>query len=284
MTTTVSTERFHGDGVALVADRWAPPTRPEGVVLLLHGGGQTRHSWRTTGQTLAAQGWETYAIDARGHGESQWAHDGDYSSAAHARDLAAIAARLETRPVLVGASMGGMAALAAQAADPELARGLVLVDVAPKAELDGLDHIQRFMTRGLDGFDSLDDVLTAVVEYNPHRARPPRKEGLAKNLRRRDGRWYWHWDPRLLDQKVTTPEAAAARERETRRLARSITVPTLLIRGAQSDVVSEEGVRDLKTLIPGLRHVDVSGAGHMVGGDDNDVFTRELVRHLGTFL
>ena len=280
MTITVTTERFNGDGVALIADHWIPPERPDGVVLLLHGGGQTRHSWRATGQTLAEKGWETYAIDARGHGESEWADDGDYSTAAHSRDIAAITSQLDARPVLVGASMGGMAALAAQASDPGLASGLVLVDVTPKAEPEGLEHIQRFMLRGLEGFDSIDDVLTAVVEYNPNRTRPPRKEGLSKNLRFRDGRWYWHWDPRLLDQRVTTPEAAAMRETETRTMARSITVPTLLIRGAQSDIVSEAGVQDLKALIPTLRHVDVAGAGHMVGGDDNDVFTRELVRHL----
>lgn len=105
---------FRGDGVVLAADRWDPPTRDDngvdidrkGVVLLLHGGGQTRHSWRNTGRNLAADGWSAIAVDARGHGDSQWAPDGDYGIDALVADLTAIIGELGEKPVLVGASMG----------------------------------------------------------------------------------------------------------------------------------------------------------------------------------
>lgn len=281
MSDTTSAIRLRGDGVTLAADRWDPTTQPStGTALLLHGGGQTRHSWQRTGQRLADHGWTAMTIDARGHGDSDWAADGDYSIAAHARDLAAVVAALDTRPVLIGASLGGMASLIAQGADPTLARGLVLVDITPSAEPAGLEKISTFMRDGLAGFDSLDDAAAAVTAYNPHRRRPPRPDGLRKNLRWRDGRWYWHWDPRMMADRSNSPEQAGVREEQARTAARAITVPTLLIRGAQSDVVSPENARDLLRLIPTARQIDVGGAGHMVSGDDNDVLSEGLIEFL----
>ncbi|OZE93174.1 alpha/beta hydrolase [Rhodococcus sp. 14-2686-1-2] len=274
-------QRLHGDGVSLAADLWAPnPGAPRGSVLLLHGGGQTRHSWQRTGIRLSEHGWISVAVDARGHGDSDWAQDGDYSSAAHARDVLRMASELEGPIVLVGASMGGMAALTAQSMSPVLAEALILVDITPVAEPKGLEKITAFMTSGLSGFDSLQDAADAVAKYNPHRRRAPHPEGLRKNLRHRDGRWYWHWDPRLLSHRDHSPDRASVRERHARAAAKTITVPTLLIRGAQSDVVSKEGVADLLATIPTARHIDVSGAGHMVSGDDNDVLSEGLVAFL----
>ena len=278
--TTLRTE-LRGDGVLLTADRWEPAGPRKGIVLLLHGGGQTRHSWQRTGFRLADNGWCAMAIDARGHGESEWAEDGDYGSDAHARDLAAVAAGLDEPPVLVGASMGGMASLIAQG-DRGIGRALVLVDITPRAEPGGLAKITSFMESGLAGFDTLDDALAAVVAYNPHRRRPPRIEGLRKNLRHRDGRWYWHWDPRMITYRGNSLDEAAVRETRARAAARAVTVPTLLIRGAQSDVVSADGARDLLELIPTARHIDAGGAGHMVSGDDNDLLSGGLLDFLDT--
>lgn len=273
--------RLQGDSVSLAADRWAPSSgTSRGSVLLLHGGGQTRHSWQRTGVRLSEHGWTSVAVDARGHGDSDWAEDGDYSSAAHARDVLCIATELEGPIALVGASMGGMAALTAQSMSPTLAEALVLVDITPVAEPEGLEKINAFMTSGLSGFDSLQDAADAVAKYTPHRRRAPNPEGLRKNLRHRDGRWYWHWDPRLLSHRDSSPDRASVRERQARAAAEKITVPTLLIRGAQSDVVSVEGVADLLATIPTARHIDVSGAGHMVSGDDNDVLSEGLVAFL----
>lgn len=279
---TISGRRteLRGDGVLLAADLWEPAHDRKGTVLLLHGGGQTRHSWQRTGARLAEQGWRAYTIDARGHGDSEWPDDGDYSYEANARDIRAVVDEVGESPILVGASMGGMASLVAQGDDPGLARALVLVDITPKSEPEGLAKITAFMEAGLSGFDTLQDALDAVVAYNPHRTRPPRIEGLRKNLRERDGRWYWHWDPRVLSHRTNLPESAGEREARAREAARAVGVPTLLIRGSQSDVVSDEGARDLLELIPGSRLVDVSGAGHMVGGDDNDVLSRGLLEFL----
>jgi pimeloyl-ACP methyl ester carboxylesterase len=268
-----------GDGLDLAADRWTPSQTSRGTVLLLHGGGQTRHSWQRTGVRLAEHGWTSYSIDARGHGESGWARDGDYSSSAHARDIRSVATYLDTQPVLVGASMGGMAAMTAQA-EFQLARALVMVDITPMAEPAGIDRIRQFMESGLDGFATLDDAVQAVIAYNPQRDRPPRAEGLRKNLRQRGGRWYWHWDPQILEHRENGAAQAMLRQVHAQRAAAAIAIPTLLIRGEQSDVVGTRGAQDLLRTIPGSRQIDVGGAGHMVSGDDNDVLSEGLVEFL----
>lgn len=279
-----STITLRGHGLDLAADRWAPAAsvQSRGTVLLLHGGGQTRHSWQRTGAILAANGWTAYALDARGHGDSGWAPDGDYGTDAMVADLRHVIAALGVRPVLVGASMGGLTSLVALGEDKELACGLVLVDIAPRAEPAGLRKITDFMRRGIDGFDSVDDALQAVIAYNPHRHKPPRAEGLLKNLRRRQDRWYWHWDPRVITGRDAADPAAAdaARAARARAAALAIEAPTLLVRGAQSDVVSADGAQELLGLIPTATRIDVTGAGHMVSGDDNHVLSQGLLTFL----
>lgn len=276
---------LRGNGVTLAADRWDPPTTAgssdvgsKGAVLLLHGGGQTRHSWRNTGRNLAADGWSALALDARGHGQSQWAPDGDYGIDALVADLTSVISELGQTPVLVGASMGGMTSLIGQGENPELARGLVLVDIAPKVESSGTAEIMAFMHSGLDGFASLDDAAAAIAAYTPNRVRTPNPQGLRKNLRLRDGRWYWHWDPAFLrhGDEPTRQVDSIVRYERARDAAAAITVPTMLVRGTQSNVVSEEGAKELLELIPTATLIDVTGAGHMVAGDDNDVFSGGL--------
>ena len=191
MTRAGSDETFHGAGVRLTGERWPAVAegalRPHGVVLLLHGGGQTRHSWSGTAQSIAAQGWTAVAVDARGHGDSDWASDGDYSIDALIADLAAVVSAVVPadgeRPVLVGASMGGMTSLVGQGERGDLARALVLVDIVPTAEPAGVRRIMDFMTARPEGFGSLEEVAEAVRAYNPHRSRPVRAEGLRKNVR-----------------------------------------------------------------------------------------------------
>ena len=286
MDPVVAQYKFRGDGVTLVADRWDPPAQDaggsvvdrKGLVLLLHGGGQTRHSWRETGRSLAADGWSAIAVDARGHGDSAWAPDGDYGIDSLVADVTSIVGELGEKPVLVGASMGGMTALIGQGENSELARGLVLVDIAPKIEADGAAEITAFMHSGLDGFATLDDAAAAIAAYTPNRVRKTNPEGLRKNLRLRDGRWYWHWDPAFLrhgDEPTRQADSIVQYER-ARDAAAAITVPTMLVRGKQSNVVSTEGAKELLELIPTARLIDVTGAGHMVAGDDNDVFSGGL--------
>jgi pimeloyl-ACP methyl ester carboxylesterase len=273
------------DGLTLVADVEGDPAAPP--VVLFHGGGQTRHAWGTTLHVLGKT-WRAYSVDLRGHGDSAWAPDGDYSLDAFARDVRAVARSLGQPPALVGASLGGIASLAAIAeteGDP-LAIALVLVDVAPRIEPAGVSRIGDFMTGNLDGFDSLEAVADAIGAYNPHRPRPKNLDGLKKNLRQRaDGRWMWHWDPRFVSGRFGSPDETRSTLIDGDRLqraAKTLTIPTLLVRGRMSDLLSEAGARELLELVPHARLADVAGAGHMVAGDRNDAFNDAVVDFLAS--
>ena len=269
------------DGVRLRADVFGDAGDPP--VLLLHGGGQTRFAWGSTPQALADRGWLVYRVDLRGHGESEWPEDGDYSLWAFADDTRALAAGMPSLPVLVGASLGGLSSLIAigETSGP-VARALVLVDVAPTMEPAGRERIGDFMRANAEtGFASLDEVADAIAAYNPHRPRPSDLSGLKKNVRQRDdGRWVWHWDPRFMTMSSDETRASFTSEDRLKDAARRLTIPTLLVRGRVSDLLSEEGAKELLELVPHAEYADVAGAGHMVAGDRNDLFNDAIVGFL----
>jgi len=269
---------FEIGALTIVGDAYGDPAAPP--VLLLHGGGQTRHAWGGTAGALAGAGRHAISLDLRGHGDSSWDPESDYSIEAFARDLIAVARRFARRPAVVGASLGGLATLIAQGEMPERpASAVVLVDIAPRTEPVGIERILRFMTAHPEGFASLDDAADAIAQYVPNRPRPRDLSGLSKNLRRGpDGRWRWHWDPRFMSGE-RRPIATQHPER-LEAAARGLGVPTLLVRGRMSDVVSAEGAKAFLAQVPGARYADVSGAGHMVAGDRNDAFADAVVRFL----
>lgn len=268
---------WQGDGVRIAGDSWGPADGP--LVLLQHGGGQTRHAWKGAGETLGAAGYHAVAFDARGHGDSDWAPDGLYGQDAMVRDLECVVAALGgRRPVLVGASMGGGTSLVAAGERHVDATALVLVDIAPNIEPEGVKNIEAFMNQRPEGFDSLEQVAAAIAAYQPHRSRPRNLDGLAKNVRLgADGRYHWHWDPRFR----TGPRNLEQRTRRLEACAAALDVPTLLVRGGLSDLLSEEGAQAFLKLCPRAEYVSVTGAAHMVAGDRNDIFSTSVVEFLG---
>jgi pimeloyl-ACP methyl ester carboxylesterase len=278
------TVMFDGhDGVRIAATVVGDPADPP--VMLAHGGGQTRHSWHTTTTRLGNAGWYAVSIDLRGHGDSDWAPHGEYAMEDFALDVIAVSRQLGT-PVLIGASLGGSSSLAAlgRTRDDPCGSGLVLVDIAPHVEQSGANRILSFMAENMeDGFATLEDVADAVHAYNPHRPRPTDLSGLRKNVRQREnGRWYWHWDPKFMTIRPPDDEARSRRIRPDLLddAARSLTVPTMLVRGRQSDLLSEQGAREFLELVPHAKYADVGGAGHMVAGDRNDVFNDAVMGFL----
>ena len=261
------------DGLRLAADVAGDAGDP--VIVLLHGGGQTRHSWKNGQVALARAGYRVVSLDARGHGQSQWAPDGDYGVDALKDDLMAVLGQIGPMPILVGASLGGMTALAATGeTDAPIARGLVLVDVTPKIVPGGAEAITTFMRANPDGFLTLEEVADAVAAYNPHRPRPKDISGLRRNLREIDGRLYWHWDPEFLGPRRVEAGLRADRLSDA---AKRITIPTLLVRGQNSELVGEAEVAHFMELIPHAQYADVKGAGHMVAGDKNDAFNAAII-------
>jgi pimeloyl-ACP methyl ester carboxylesterase len=243
--------------VSLVADAYGDRNDPP--VVLLHGGGQTRHSWDNSARILGDAGWYAMTVDLRGHGDSDWSPDGDYSMELFAADVRELARQLPSRPALVGASLGGMASLLAVGeSDDDIASGLVLVDIAPRVEQDGVARIRAFMRQGLGGFPDLESAADAIASYNPHRPRPKDLSGLTKNLRlKEDGRWYWHWDPKFMALQEPDepgidglPQTRMVEPERLEDAARHLRLPVLLVRGASSDLLSEEGAAAMRELVP----------------------------------
>jgi pimeloyl-ACP methyl ester carboxylesterase len=262
---TAELHRFRSGDVDIAADVAGPVNGAP--VLLLHGGGQTRGAWAATLAEGARRGFRMISADLRGHGESEWSAAADYGLTAFASDIGVIVAAQSAPTFLVGASLGGTAGLVYAAQGGPLA-GLVMVDVAPTVNPTGTGRIVAFMKSAPDGFASLEEAADAVAAFLPHRPRPKDTSGLMRNLRLRDGRHHWHWDPRIFGPGGLSRDAIQLRE-----AARSLKIPTLLIRGRMSDVLSQEGVDDFLRLVPHAEFADIEGADHMISGDRNDVFS-----------
>jgi pimeloyl-ACP methyl ester carboxylesterase len=264
------------DGVRLAGDSWGPPDGR--AVVLMHGGGQTRHAWKQAGSALGAIGYRTISFDARGHGDSDWDPAGAYTQDTRVADLCDVVSAAGLRdPVLVGASMGGVTSLIALGEGQIRASALVLVDIAPSVESNGVSRVRQFMQQRPEGFESLQEVADAISEYQPHRKVPDSLDGLAKNVRiGKDGRYYWHWDPKTRQQEMSLDQRQARLEK----CARNLHLPMLLIRGGLSDVLSERGAAEFLRLCPHSEYVNIAGAAHMVAGDRNDIFTSAITEFL----
>ncbi|MBQ0796745.1 alpha/beta hydrolase [Zhongshania sp.] len=263
--------------INLKADSFGTDDAP--TILLLHGGGQTRQSWQGTAQILATHGYRAISIDLRGHGESDWASDGNYQFESMLDDITACCKQLAGPAILVGASIGGALSLLLAAHAPELCRALVLVDVSPSIDISGAQGIVDFMRAHPDGFANLEEAEISIAKYNPNRAQQASQAGLRRVLRQRaDGRWIWHWDPQFIsgDWQGKVAELSALMQSA----APKISQPSLLIRGQLSTIVSMASVDELKRDIPHLKFVDIAGAGHMVAGHRNDIASQALLTFL----
>jgi pimeloyl-ACP methyl ester carboxylesterase len=266
-------------GLELVASEWGNVNDP--LVVLMHGGGQTRHAWGSTGEVLSESGFYVLSLDLRGHGDSQWHPDGDYLIDSYKDDLISILNQVGKPASLVGASLGGMVSLslASDLNKKYLVTSLVMVDIGLYPNEKGSNEIVSFMQSGIKGFSNLNEASDAVSAYLPHRKRPRDNRGLEKNLRlKEDGRYYWHWDPRFLDER--DDDSRENQKEKNIRLAKNISIPTLLIRGALSNVVTQKEVDDFLTIIPHSEFQEIEKAAHMVAGDRNDIFANSAIKFL----
>ena len=274
------TEEFSCSGLNL-RGTMAGPVHGQ-PVFLLHGGGQTRYSWKRTQDLLANAGFLAVAVDLRGHGESDWASPDRYTLRDFAADTRCLLERFERPPAVIGASLGGISTLLAVGEAPYAPlAALVLVDIVPRIEEDGVKPITAFMRARPDGFATVEEAADMVAAYLPHRPRPSDTSGLMKNLRRRtDGRLIWHWDPAYIDV-AGLEESSDARAGRLEAAASRISAPTLLVRGLRSEVVTDEALKAFRAVMPEAAVVDIQDAAHMVAGDRNDIFGDAIMHFLG---
>ncbi|WP_458071385.1 alpha/beta fold hydrolase [Rhodanobacter sp. BL-MT-08] len=272
---TVELSRLPVADLDLAVETHNPSGRP--VLLFSHGFGQTRGAWHGAATAMAKEGCRCVTFDCRGHGESDRVADGAYRMEQFADDLIRVSMAQPEPPILVGASMGGlMGMLVAGEVRPSPFRALVLVDITPRWESAGVERILAFMQAYPDGFANYAEAAEKIAGYLPQRRERKTEEQLRPLLRQgADGRLRWHWDPALLAGVVSDSERY-----QPRLLAATskIEIPVLLLSGARSDVVSSDTVNEFLQHVPHARHVEIAQATHMVAGDANDAFTREVTR------
>ena len=269
-----ATVRFDGDGITLCADAFGDAGAPP--VLFFHGGGQSRRAWRGSARRVAAAGYYGLTFDLRGHGDSDWAEDGDYDVRAYGRDVARLLEGLQPPVTLVGASRGGQASLIGAAQRPEQVALIMLADVVPRLRDNGVDEMRLFFERSARGFATLDEAADVLSKLGHERPADP--AGLARAMRQdQSGRYFWQWDPRTVDPRFLNPpsegeavEAAAA----------LIQCPVIMVRAEHSNVVTDKGVAHFRSITPQLQVIGAKGVGHMFTGDRNDSFAEMLLTYL----
>ena len=244
---------------------WGTRGRPP--MLFLHGGGLNVHTWDLVCAALKSER-HCLALDQRGHGDSEWSPVMDYATESHAEDLDAfVSHRGLDRFVLVGMSLGGANALAWAGRHSDRLAALVLVDVGPEVRQAGVRKIAAFTSEATP-LDSVDDFIAKALAFNPRRDATLLRRSLLHNLRRMpDGKWMWKYDQRHRGRAMDP--AAAARRRELLWSAvAKVSCPTLVVRGAESDVFHDEDAERLAGALPDGRWVKIANAGHTVQGDN----------------
>jgi len=273
MSTTFTDRYVEVNGLNLHYLEWGAEGKPP--MILLHGVGQTAHTWDLFAAAMTPH-FHIRALDQRGHGDSSWAPDKDYSRKAMVNDVLEFTRTLgmdrpfgpaQGRFFLVGMSMGGANSLSFTANYPDKVEALVVVDIGPRVEQKGVNNIRNFMTTYRE-FDSLDEAAEVIHNYNPRRPMEViRKFTVVYNLKQiPNGKWTWKYDPYFSDSHRRMD--VRQMQEELREEVRKIRCPALVVKGGESDVFSLEGARNLQEVIPGSELALVPGAGHSVMGDN----------------
>ncbi len=252
-------------------------------VVLVHGGAQNAHTWDTV---ALAVGCPLVAVDLAGHGHSDWRDDHDYRPAHLSADLAAaIEALAPDASLVVGMSLGGLTSLALAAARPELVRRLMLIDITPGVNADKSHAIHEFVS-GPERFAGFDEILDRTIRYNPGRRESSLRRGVIHNSHQLpDGSWTWRWDPvRRVGPSEPAGPASADRLADLGGLwdaLGSLEMPLTLVRGAQSPVVDDADVAELRRRRPDAEVIVVEGAGHSIQGDQPLRLAELIAERLG---
>ncbi|MFN8627419.1 MAG: alpha/beta fold hydrolase [Candidatus Binatia bacterium] len=255
---------------------WGAADQPP--LLCLHGATQTAHSWDEVAPDLSAS-YRVLCLDQRGHGDSDWAADGDYTRETQAGDIDAITDALGLPPfLLIGLSMGGINAITFTARYPHKVTALVIVDVSPEIQERGVQSIRTFV-QAADELESVEAFVERAHRFNPRRSLENIRSRLAHNLKQLpNGKWTWKYDKALRSLEGGFRGNPLVNLWDD---VRKIRCPTLIIKGGESDILSSESAEKLRATIPNSRLAVVAGAGHSVMGDNPAGFVEAVRGFLG---
>lgn len=250
------------NGIRLHYLDWGNPDKPK--MLLLHGGAQSAHSWDFFSLAMRDH-FHIVALDQRGHGDSDWSDAGDYDTPFHVADVHAFTDTIGfDRFNLIGLSMGGRNAYSFAAEQPEKIHNLIIIDVGPDVQAEGRRHIREFL-EGTETFESFDWLVERVCRFNPRRPEEQIRGSLLNNLKQMDnGRWTWKHDRR---RGIRRDRGGEMDEVAWQALA-SVNAPTLIVRGAESNILSAPTAAKMYNTVRNSQLVEVPKAGHLVQGDN----------------
>ena len=271
---TVPRDRFtSANGLRFHYLEWGDPANP--AMLLLHGFAQTCHSWDFIALAFSHR-FHVISMDQRGHGDTDWAPDGDYSPEAHRKDTHAFVEALGLdEVVLIGLSMGGRNALTYAANHPERVKAVVIVDAAPENLRAGSQNIRRFIQQD-DELDSVEEFVERVLKYNPRRSPDQVRGSIMHNLKQLpSGKWTWKYD-RLLRSSDRRWQSDPNLTSRLWGYVENLNPPTLVVRGARSDLIATRTAEEMHRRIPNCTLATVENAGHLVPGDNPAGFARTV--------
>lgn len=256
---------------------WGSAANPP--MLLLHGFAQTCHSWDFVALGFSDD-YRVIVLDQRGHGDSDWAADGDYSPETQQNDISAVVSEIGLEDfTLMGLSMGGRNSFTYAANNPDRVRALVIVDAGPQNMQQGTQNIRNFVQQD-DELDSVDAFVERVLKYNPRRAPEQIRGSIMHNLKQLpNGKWTWKYDKRLR-----RPGRRMGNDPETEKrlwgYLEALQCPTLLVRGGASDIIAMDTAEKMHAVIPNSQLSTIEGAGHLVMGDSPAGFQRAVTEFL----
>ena len=255
---------------------WGAPDAPP--VVLLHGGHQSAHSWDLVSLHLA-QRYRVLALDQRGHGDSEWARDVDYSNDAMSLDAEAFITALGLqRPILIGHSMGGRNAMLLTRRSQALLRALVIVDVGPELSERGRAVIAGFVQANQE-FDDLEAFVENVRKYDPYRSREHIERTVRYNmLQRADGKFVSKCD--ATPRRLGLVRCTGPLDNITLDDARRFDLPVLVVRGANSNILAADAAERFAAALPQGRLATVPECGHNVHGQNTKGFIAALTPFL----
>jgi pimeloyl-ACP methyl ester carboxylesterase len=251
---------------------WGSPDAPP--IVLLHGGHQSAHSWDLVSLHLAER-YRVLALDQRGHGDSEWARDVDYSNHTMSLDAEAFITALGLeRPVVMGHSMGGRNAMLLARRNHASLRALAIVDVGPEISDKGRKAISAFV-RANEEFDDLEHFARNVRKYDPHRSREHIERTVKYNmLERADGKYISKCDS--TPRRVGIENHDAQRDNITLDDAGKFDLPVLLLRGEESNILTPDAAVRFRDALPNGTLVTVAKCGHNVHSQNTLGFLEAL--------
>ncbi len=257
---------------------WGNPDAPD--MLLLHGFAQTCHSWDFVALAFCDR-YHVVALDQRGHGDSDWSEAGDYSPETQQEDIAGVVSAIGLRDfVLMGLSMGGRNSFTYAATHPEEVRALIVVDAGPQNMRTGSQKIRNFVQQD-DELDSIEDFVQRVLQFNPLRDPVQVRGSILHNLKQLpNGKWTWKYDKRFRQPGGRRFQHDPQMTERLWGYMESLACPTLVVRGAQSDIIALDTADGMHKRIPNGRLATVDNAGHLVMGDNPSGFERAVTGFL----